>query len=128
MSKIISLSGTFKVTQWDEQKADDNKNTGIVKYAFTSEVNFKGSAVYTFLYLKQNPGNPMESHSNYNGYLSVELPIDGNHVTVHLKDEGEFVNGKATSVLTVVGSDKYSGGGSYEASHDESRFELNIVG
>ncbi len=124
--KDIQLLGSFKITQWNEEKVINSVSFARVEYNFEVPQPFVGLSTYSIFYKYYSESEPLKSESIYTGFLQISTMLQGEQVDLCFKEEGDFVMGVAKSKLILINNDNYTGDGHYEASHDKSTFCITI--
>lgn len=134
----MKVKSKLKVLKWDEStieqlNQDSKVSIAVVEYNLEGELAGKAKVNYQMFYSYADSNNHLKSSAQYLGLLIVTGELQDKRGTFVLRDEGTFENGIAKSSLKIVpGSgtgdfNRIIGEGSYEASHTDSTFELDIT-
>jgi 6-phosphogluconolactonase (cycloisomerase 2 family) len=98
----MSMKGEFTVTDWQEvteQELENGEklNKASVTLTYTGSLEGNSFVVYAMHYA--NDGN-----ATFVGLENISGKYQGEHCSITIKHDGEFVAGKATSDFVVIGS------------------------
>jgi hypothetical protein len=131
----MKARATYTVKKWEEatyhQISPDMKMTkASVEFAFTGDMEGKGSVEYLMFYRHVDEKDPHKSAASYVGLIRFEGTVAGKSGSFVMEDRGSFESGTARSDLRIAADSGTGalagimGTGTYRANQDGFHLDL----